>query len=233
MTTPRTAELAAIIQESVAKVNAYLTKSGHALPSLDITGPATYPPLPPDIMQARSNGLAATDELHALLMGPTDHVLGSSGEVCSFISSDSRWKYIYLMLTIQQFMDFLGLQFVHRYKIATVFPPGEERTFTEIAHARNLSVSDTTRFLRLAMTYHVFKEPREGIVAHTAASKVLVDNQYAAAWLGHVLENVWPTLPRILEAGERWPGSEELNETVRKVLLYSDITLANSNRHMF
>ncbi|KAI9650593.1 hypothetical protein NHQ30_000611 [Ciborinia camelliae] len=94
-----------------------------------------------------------------------------------------------------------------------IFPPSEERTFTEIATARNLSVSDTTRFLRLAMTYHVFKEPRDGIVAHTAASKVLVDNQYAAAWLGHILENVWPTLPRMLEAGEKWPGSEEPNET--------------------
>ncbi|KAF7861788.1 hypothetical protein EAF04_007671 [Stromatinia cepivora] len=139
-------------------------------------------------MQAHSKGLSATDELHALLM---DHVLGSSGD----------------------FIGFLGLQFVHRYKIATVFPPGEERTFTEIATARNLSVSDTARFLRLAMTYHVFKEPREGIVAHTAASKVLVEDQYAAAWLGHVLENVWPTLPRVLEASGKWPASEELSET--------------------
>ncbi|KAM0304941.1 hypothetical protein ACHAO8_011332 [Botrytis cinerea] len=187
----RTAELAAIIQQSVTKVNDYLIKSGNPPPSLDVTGPAAYPPLPPDIMRARSEGLAATDEMRVLLMGPTDHVIGSSGD----------------------YMDFLGLQFVHRYKIATLFPPGEERTFSEIAAARNLDLSDTTRFLRLAMTYHVFTEPREGVVAHTAVSRVLVDNKFAAAWLGHVLENVWPTLPHILEASERWPGSGEPNET--------------------
>lgn len=115
---------------------------------------------------------------------------------------------------MRQYFDFLGLQFVHRYKIATLFPVDEERTFGEIAAARGLSVSDTARFLRLAMTYYVFKEPRKGIVAHTAASRVLAEDRCAAAWLGHVLENVWPTLPHVLEAGEKWPNSEEVDQTV-------------------
>ncbi|ESZ95639.1 hypothetical protein SBOR_3987 [Sclerotinia borealis F-4128] len=67
------------------------------------------------------------------------------------------------------------------------------------------------------MTYHVFIEPRECFVAHIAASKVLLENLYAAAWLGHSFENVWPTLPRILEAGKRWPRSEEPDETVPEI----------------
>jgi hypothetical protein len=87
-------------------------------------------------------------------------------------------------------------------------------TFEDIAAARDLDVNETKRFLRLAMTNYVFTEPREGVVGHSACSKVLAENRYAAAWLGHAVENVWPTLPRVLDASEKWPGSERPNETV-------------------
>ncbi|KAM3064788.1 hypothetical protein ACMFMG_008731 [Clarireedia jacksonii] len=191
MLTPRTVELAAIISSSISTLNNHLNKSNHPLPSFNINSPSNYPSLPPDIAGARIAAIEATKELHALLLGPTDHVLGSSGD----------------------YFNFLGLQFIHRGKIATVFPPGEEKTFAEIAAARDLDVNETKRFLRLAMTNYVFTEPREGVVAHSACSKVLAENRYAAAWLGHAVENVWPTLPRVLDASEKRPGSEEPNET--------------------
>jgi hypothetical protein len=106
------------------------------------------------------------------------------------------------------------LQFIHRHRIAESVFPGEEIAFEDIAVARGLNLSDTKRFLRLAMTYHVFTEPRNGFVAHTASSKVLLENQLASSWLGYTVDNIWPALPRVLEASEKWPNSEEPTQSV-------------------
>lgn len=69
----------------------------------------------------------------------------------------------------------------------------------------------------MAMTYHIFQEPEPGVVAHTAATKALVQapflNQYIGMWLEEVgcqavtsLELHWARpwslrLTRILDGG--------------------------------
>lgn len=49
----------------------------------------------------------------------------------------------------------------------------------------------------MAMTYHLFKEPEAGVVAHTAATKALVQRPLLNQWIGMWLEEMGSTLSRV------------------------------------
>ncbi len=90
------------------------------------------------------------------------------------------------------------MQAVYRFAIATSFPADmEEVTYAELATATGLPESHIQRFLRCAMTFHIFREPRKGVVAHTAASKLLVDDPLMREWLGMVSEEIWPAASKV------------------------------------
>ncbi|KAJ5947536.1 S-adenosyl-L-methionine-dependent methyltransferase [Penicillium verhagenii] len=65
---------------------------------------------------------------------------------------------------------------IHRYRIAEVFPPSEIISFEELSSRCGLNIIDLKRVLRLAMTRHIFAEPKSGFVAHTAATRLLHDD---------------------------------------------------------
>lgn len=48
------------------------------------------------------------------------------------------------------------------------------------------------RFLRHAMTNRIFKEVSPGVVAHTAASKVIAEDKALQDWLGFNTEDMFP-----------------------------------------
>lgn len=72
------------------------------------------------------------------------------------------------------------------------------------------------------MTFRIFYEPSEGVVAHTAASKALSQVQP----LGHLVDflsgEMWPSATRLVDALERWPGSEEPNEAGFNLAFHTD-----------
>jgi hypothetical protein len=81
--------------------------------------------------------------------------------------------------------------------MASTFAPGTESSFEDIAKKCNLNVIDTTRLLRHAMTNHIFCEPNPGMVAHTAASKLLAENDLISAFVGMSVEEHFPAAPRV------------------------------------
>lgn len=90
------------------------------------------------------------------------------------------------------------MQAVYRFALATSFPAGmEEVTYAELATVTGLPESYIQRFLRCAMTFHIFQEPRKGVVAHTAASKLLADDQLMREWIGMVSEEIWPAASKV------------------------------------
>ena len=70
-------------------------------------------------------------------------------------------------------------------------------TYDDIASACELNVTDLKRFVRVATARHVFKEVTIGSVAHTAASKLLVNNHMLEAWILMIAEEFWPSLSRV------------------------------------
>lgn len=91
----------------------------------------------------------------------------------------------------------MSLQYVYKYKIAEIVPQKGEISFAHVASKTGLEVSDTTRFLRVAIAYHVFDEPQVGWLAHTAASRLLVENGMLEAWIMNIAREFWPSLTRV------------------------------------
>lgn len=91
----------------------------------------------------------------------------------------------------------MSLQYIYRYKIAQHVPRTEAIPFSDLARHCGLNINDIQRFLRVATSRHVFKEPDVGSIAHTAASRLLVDNPILEAWILNIAEEFWPSLARV------------------------------------
>ena len=107
----------------------------------------------------------------------------------------------------------MGLQAIYRYKIASCFGIDEEISFQEIAKRCSLDDSDLRRLLRMATANYIFREPRKGVIAHTAISKLLAQDPLVHQWIGIVCDEMWPSGPRTIDAMMKWPGSQEPQHT--------------------
>ncbi|TVY16272.1 O-methyltransferase gsfB [Lachnellula arida] len=197
--TSRIVELSATIHEQTTKVDAFLAANNLPTPSFDISCPPKLS-LPPDIQASREAVLEATDELTALMLGPVE----------SLIPPPNSW---------------ISVTALQRFKIANSFPPGESRTFAEIAKACSIPESDCRRLLRHAMAFYIFSEPSPGVVAHTASSKALAEIPPVGSFIGFVAEEMLPASTRLVDAMQKWPSSEESNETGFALTYATDIPM--------
>ncbi|THV44382.1 hypothetical protein BGAL_0657g00010 [Botrytis galanthina] len=184
--TPRIQQLADTIAASVAKIQEVLTAKNLPTPSFDENAPLT---LPLELAEAQDAVLDATAELQDLLQESMISIHGHGGHNNS-----------------------LCQQAITRYSIATMVPAGGRISFADIAKQTPLTEQMVTRLLRHAMTMRIFYEPEPGFVAHTKASKILTD-PVTNDWLGAGTEEMWPASTKVVEALEKWPGSEEPSET--------------------
>lgn len=106
------------------------------------------------------------------------------------------------------------MQAITRFNIASSFPVHEEVSFTAISDACGLSVPVLRRILRHAMTKYIFKEPRKGIVAHTAASRLLAEDEQIRDWIGASTGELWQAAAQTVNALVKYPDSQEPNQTV-------------------
>lgn len=87
-------------------------------------------------------------------------------------------------------------------------------SFKDLASSIGLNEGAITRILRNGIAYHIFREPRPGFVAHSAASRQLADDTRAAGWVSANVDEMWPSAVKLLEALEKWPEASEPNQTV-------------------
>ncbi|GAW24164.1 hypothetical protein ANO14919_137450 [Xylariales sp. No.14919] len=96
----------------------------------------------------------------------------------------------------------------------TLYPPGGQVSFGHIAEKTGLKEQIVRRLLRHAMSMRILKEPEPRMVAHTKISKYFT-LLYVNAWLSFGAQEGWPAATRqMLDAIQKWPGSEESNNTV-------------------
>lgn len=91
-----------------------------------------------------------------------------------------------------------SLQAIGPYKLAEIIPIHGEKSFSEIASLSGLNELDVRRIMRHSMTDHIFKEPRKGVVSHTAASRLLVEDSKV---LDFVDVNSNEVIPAVLQVG--------------------------------
>jgi hypothetical protein len=88
------------------------------------------------------------------------------------------------------------LQAIAEFKIADIVPLNGKVSFNDIASRTPMTSDMTARILRHAMTMRVFCEPELGMVAHTAASKVL-SHSPANDWLQAGTQEMWPAATKV------------------------------------
>ncbi len=204
MPTSRIIELSQRITANTAKVNDYI--AAHDLPqtSFDIDGPlsSATPPTKLEINAARQEAIYDCQELRELLLGPMEHLIS------------------------YRHNELLSQQAILRFGLAHAFPIGSEASFGELAAASGLHETHVCKLLRFAMAQRIFCEPRPGIVAHSAASRALAENQGLHNWLRFSTDDLWHAAYHTSSAMAKYPGSEEPNET--------DFAMSNqSDKSMF
>lgn len=107
----------------------------------------------------------------------------------------------------------LRLPAIYHFKIAHALPLNEVTNYTDLAARTRLTEPNLRRILRHAMLSHIFHEPSKNMIAHTAASRLLVEDAQLQAWIGLHAEDFWLPAAKTLDAMENWPGSQEPTQT--------------------
>ncbi|KAI5920332.1 S-adenosyl-L-methionine-dependent methyltransferase [Camillea tinctor] len=164
----RIVQLANTIGTSVRKIEETLSAKGISSPRFDEDASFN---IPLELTTDHDAVLDATAELHDLLLEPLNLIHRHGGHNNS-----------------------LCLQAIAEFKIADLVPENGQASFDDIASQTPMTSEMMARLLRHAMTMRIFREPEAGMVAHTAASRIL-----------------GPT--KMVEALKKWPESQEPNET--------------------
>lgn len=91
-----------------------------------------------------------------------------------------------------------SLQAINRFEIASKFAINEEISYERLAERCGIFEHDLRRILRYAMTFHrVFREPKKGFVAHTAASRLLAEDSATREGVGLRCDECWPACSRV------------------------------------
>ncbi|KAL2005746.1 hypothetical protein VTN00DRAFT_10239 [Thermoascus crustaceus] len=183
MATSRIVELASQIQKRTSEIDEYLQSNNLPSPTFDEDGPVDLGLSAGEVAKARDAVLESTLELHDLLLGPS--------------------------LCLRPVYNGVSLQAIYKYDIASKVPLHGEISFAELAEKCGLSETNIRRILRFAMTFHrVFREPRKGFVAHTAASRKLVEDPHARAGVGYMFDEVWQGFAHTIAAMEKFQSDE-------------------------
>ncbi len=107
-------------------------------------------------------------------------------------------------------------QAVCRLKIASSFPKDRSAaTYEELSQNCGLPEPEVRRVIRALLPSYIFQETKEGMVAHTAASKMLATNPLMSQYMDMAASEIFPAAMRLTDAMQKWPGSEEPNQAVR------------------
>lgn len=108
----------------------------------------------------------------------------------------------------------LYMHFISRFDIAHKVPVDGEITFKDLATKLGMDSAAVTNVLRLGIAFRVFKEPRPGVIAHSAASRQLAENALIADWVAVTSGELWPAAQNVVDALAKWPKAAEPNQTV-------------------
>jgi hypothetical protein len=183
-------KLAVDAETNTAKYINYLKSQKLPLPTHETDPVYDFPAntvLPEEIVSARDAAINACQELSLLLGGPARNIIKGASE---------------------QFMG-VALRFVCRHDIPTKVPLHGTISASELAEQCSIDRDDLLRMIRCAQAWHLFREPTKGQIAHTAASRKLKEDDRFRAWITNATDQVWSSVPHVVDTMSRWPGSED------------------------
>lgn len=192
-TPSRMSHLAQVIATETSKLESYFKTAGLPVPSFDIdSDPFYYLKLPSDIWSSRQSVIDATKELRDLVLGPREVV---------------RWT------AWRPGLEALSLGAINHYNIAKLFPLEETISLVELQKRSRLDPVNLNRLVRFGMSNSVFREVAPGTIAHTAASRVLAEDEDMQHWITFNTEYIFPAAAHVLPALEKYPEAMHPTQT--------------------
>ena len=101
-----------------------------------------------------------------------------------------------------------SLEAIYRWDIPRHVPLQGTISFEELALQVNMREHNLRRIIRYAIAWHhVFREPQPGFVAHSAASRLLVDDPAWFGAVGYMFEETAQAFTRVRADILKWPPS--------------------------
>ncbi|KAK1757018.1 S-adenosyl-L-methionine-dependent methyltransferase [Echria macrotheca] len=184
-------ELSIRIAQNTTKVHDFLVSRNLPGPSFDENAPQTLlpPDTDPDIVLAHRAVIDDCRELRMLMLGPREHVMS------------------------YQANDLVSQKAITQFRLAHAVPIGGETTFADLAANTGLGPTHIRKLLRHAIAHKIFREPRPGVVAHSAASRALAEDAELHNWVEYATHELWLAAYHTPDAMQKFPGSGEPNET--------------------
>ncbi|KXT03533.1 hypothetical protein AC578_1612 [Pseudocercospora eumusae] len=199
----RLVELSTQIAENTKTVDSWLEQQGIAL-SHEVDSAEAFPAnAPSDILDARRLVREATKELNILVTGPAEFL---------------RWQACV-------YHDMSSLRWVYHFKLADYVPLEGSISYEEVAQKAGVNDLQCKRIMRHAMTNHIFREPKTGYVAHTAASALLVRNRGVRDWVGFTTEESFLCAAKLVEATEKWAKSERKDQWAYNLAFDTELSM--------
>jgi hypothetical protein len=107
----------------------------------------------------------------------------------------------------------VSLHAMAKFKFAESFAATETTTVSKLADSAGLDHGDTDQLVRHAIANRLLLEPAPGVIAHSAMSNALANVPLLQNWAEYTCDNIWSSAPSIAPAMQKWPGSDELDET--------------------
>ena len=85
---------------------------------------------------------------------------------------------------------------MYHYEVSSKFPPDAQASYQQLATACGVNEVDLRRLLRHAMTNHIFQEV-DGKVEHTAATRILRENEKLRNVIGIMTEEMFQGASRV------------------------------------
>ncbi|KAI1129037.1 S-adenosyl-L-methionine-dependent methyltransferase [Nemania abortiva] len=190
MAVPHIVALATRIAANTSKVSDYLTSNKLPQPSFDVNAPlyGAVPEIVPEMAALRRSIIQDTAELRDLMLGPRDYLL-------SFVHN-----------------ALLPQQAVTRFELARNLPVGGEQTFAEMATKAGLPEANVRKLVRFGVTQRIFEEPKPGVVAHSAVSRLLAEDPGVHDFVATCTDDLWQAA-----AQRHVPGFAVANNTTKPI----------------
>ncbi|RYP60843.1 hypothetical protein DL771_010354 [Monosporascus sp. 5C6A] len=192
MAPSRISELATRIAANTNKLNDYFVAHNLPTPSFGVNGPldTLVPKEEKEVEAARVAIIDDTQELRRLVLGPREYLMSYTHD------------------------ELISQQAITRFRLAHSFPVGKEASFADIAATTGLKEINVRQIIRHSIVKDIFAEPRPGIVSHNAVSRLLAEDEVIHDWVGASTDDLWQAASQTCNALEKYPGSEEANETL-------------------
>ncbi|KAI4211975.1 MAG: hypothetical protein LQ351_005315 [Letrouitia transgressa] len=171
----------------------FLKTNNLPTPSFQVDTPTEFPNPENErtVDLIRETLLADTRSLFDLIIGPVDRL---------------KWA-------VWQMIDVSAIQVIYRFKLAQAVPFDGGATYAQIAKTTGLTEHRVSATIRQAAMNKIFYEDSPNHVVHTAISSILVKDPIMWDWLGHFTEEGYPSNAAWSAAMQKYPNSQELNET--------------------